>query len=147
MKRALIALLIAWMLIPACGKKGPTSEEIAAQKQIDDFAAAFGVSCSFDKSVRNDSTGRWRMLRYSANKDFIQYALPYYEAYFQDDSEVHAVVDLKYNTYMITCDGSRLKIRKYTYVEGEEHSAGTLGSGELLGRYEVDLKTGEVTEL
>lgn len=147
MKRALIALLIAGMLIPACGKKGPSPEEVEAQQQIDAFDAALGVSYSFDKSVRNDATGRWRMLRYCANKDFIPCVMPYYEAYFQDDAEVHAVVDLKYSTYMITCDGSRLKIRKYTYVEGEEHSAGTLGSGELLGRYEVDLKTGEVTEL
>lgn len=158
MKKALVLLLLAGMLVPACGKKeeqAPLVEPIPAQEReapeaedpVKAFDDAFGVSYTFDKSVRNDTTGRWRMMRFSATGDFTKYAALYYAAYFESDDEVHAVVNLQNCTYMLTCSGGTLYIDQHAYVDKEEHDAKVLGGGELLAQYTVDLKTGEVTKL
>lgn len=158
MKRKIAVLLLVCAFTCACGKKDEapqTVEKIPAQEEAvveeqdprDQFKEAFGLSCLFSCSVRNDKTGKWRILTYSAGKDFTPYAADYYAAYFESDDEVHAVVDLKHGTYMITCSGGQLFIDLHAYVDGEEHDAQLLGSGDLISQYVVDLSTGKVEKL
>ena len=158
MKKAIVMMLLAGALVSACGKTEeapktveeiPVQEEAAeeAQDPREAFEESFGLSCIFSDSVRNDKTGKWRMMRYSAGKDFTPYAADYYAAYFESDDEVHAVVDLKHGTYMITCSGGQLFVDLHAYVDGEEHDAQLLGSGDLISQYVVDLSTGKVEKL
>ena len=163
--------MLAGVLISSCGKKeevdtgwekipdqteAPVGTEAAAEAEAatpskDELRQAFqdklGVSCLYDTSVRNDKTGNWRMLRYSAGINFADYAADYYTAYFESDDEVHAVVDMNHATYMITYSYGVLNIAQHAYVDGEEHDAALLGSGDLIAQYTVDLSTGTVEKL
>lgn len=165
MKRVVVALMLAGALVSSCGKaeepdagweKIPAQEETAEAAEAtgpskEELRQAFqdrlGASCAFSALVRGDKTGTWRMLRYSAGVNFADYAADYYAAYFESDDEVHAVVDLTHATYMITYSYGILNIAQHAYVDGEEHDAALLGSGDLIAQYTVDLSTGAVEKL
>ena len=72
-----------------------------------------------------------------------------YQAFFEDDSEVHCVVNLGLETTTIITasgDGS-LFVKTHQYVDKEEHSAKNLGSGMLLKSYLVNVSTGEIEDI
>lgn len=103
----------------------------------------------FSRNVDDDVTGNWRLLLYSSGEDILNYVVAYYQAYFEDDSEVHCVVNLGLGTTTIITasgDGS-LFVKAHEYVDKEEHSAKTLGNGTLLKSYLVNLSTGEIEDL
>lgn len=54
---------------------------------------------SFSASdVRNDVTGNWRISTIADNIDMVDYAIEYYNKYFESDDEIHAIVNFNYNT-------------------------------------------------
>lgn len=102
----------------------------------------------FSSTVRNDKTGNWRIATYSGSNQIIDYAKNYYEAYFESDDEIHFVVNLGLKTTSkITVVGDKLDVTVYEYVDGEEHDATLLASGNVLGQYQVDLSDGSIKEL
>ncbi len=102
------------------------------------------------KKVRNDVTGNWRMTKIADIKyaDFQDYAVDYYNKYFENDNEVHAVINFATNT--TTCiknlDGA-LYVTIHEYVDKEEHDANKLFSGMILNDYMIYGDTGEITSL
>lgn len=104
-----------------------------------------GMDIGFSNSVRNDTTGRWRMAKVTGNKSTEEYALDYYKELFSNDNEVHAVVNFTLNTTScITCVGGKVHVAIYEYVDGEEHDAKKLFGGTKYAEYNIDIETGEI---
>ena len=104
----------------------------------------------FDKNVRNDVTGNWRLARYASPENFLDHAVDYYNAYFENDDEIHFVINFTLNTTSVIQKMPGMNILDVTvkeYVSKEEHDADLLGSGTVLGQYWVHLDTGEIEKL
>ncbi|WP_024346541.1 hypothetical protein [Lacrimispora indolis] len=99
----------------------------------------------FFKSVINDVTGNWRYATISSNVDIEEYALSYYKNYFKSDNEVHGIVNFtRKTTTRITCSGGILTVSILDYVDGEEHDAKLMYSGQLLETYYVYTDNGDI---
>ena len=104
----------------------------------------------FNESVRNDKTGKWRMLRYSGYEDIVNHAADYYKAYFDNDDEIHVVINFVLGTTSIISklgDMDILSVTVHEYTEDEEHDAAMIGVGKVLGEYWVNIETGEVQDI
>ena len=98
--------------------------------------------------VRNDVTGNWRISTIADNIDMVDYAIEYYNKYFESDDEIHAIVNFNYNTTTkISVIGNLLDVSVYEYVDKEEHDAKLLFSGMLLKEYHINKDTGEIEEI
>lgn len=97
-------------------------------------------------TVNNDVTGNWRYTGFSeAGVDISEYAIDYYNKYFESDNEIHAVVNFaNKTTTRINCFGSILSVAVLEYVDGEEHDAKKMFSGELLKEYIIYLDNGDI---
>lgn len=127
----------------------PTPEADPEAALRDAFNASIGGSgLTFYKSVRNDTTGRWRCAVIYTGENMVDHALEYYKAYFESDDELHFVCNLglKTTTALRVVLGN-LQVDVHEYVDGEEHDAKILNSGALLGSYWVNLETGAVEAL
>lgn len=114
-----------------------------SDKDIESIEANFTVS-----TVRNDTTGNWRISAIAENVDMQEYALSYYQKYFTDDKEIHGIVNFNFNTTTkISVIGDMLDVTVYEYVDGEEHDADKLFSGMLLKQYFVYLDNGDIEEV
>lgn len=112
-------------------------------KNIDDTEAHFSVS-----KVRNDVTGNWRISTIAESIDIQEYAVSYYNKYFTNDTEIHAIVNFTYNTTTkISIMGNLLDVCIYDYVDGEEHDAKLLFGGTLLKEYFVNIDNGDIEEI
>lgn len=100
------------------------------------------------KNVPDDPTGNWRIVTTADGVPVHEYALDYYNKYFESDEEVHMIVNynLHTTTSIISMSGM-LFVNVYEYVDKEEHSAKTLCGGMHLGEYHVNIKTGETEEI
>jgi hypothetical protein len=106
------------------------------------------VEVSFTDSVNQDTTGNWRLARVYTTKDTLEYALDYYNAFFKSDDEIHIIINYDLNTTTtIHCMVGQLFVYVRESVEDEEHSAKTLGKGQLLGEYMIDIETGVIERL
>ena len=107
-----------------------------------------GGSTLFYNTVRNDTTGNWRMLVYSSAENIVDHAVEYYNAYFESDDETHIAVNLGLGTTSImnVYSGS-MYIDVHEYIDKEEHDAKILGGGALLNSYTVDLSSGNIDDL
>lgn len=122
----------------------PESPELDAREALDDVLG----NTTFYKDVRNDVTGRWRVLVFYSSENIVDHALEYYNAYFSSDDEVHIAVNLGLNTTSsMTVGNGFMYIDVHEYIDGEEHDAKVLGSGQLLKSYMVNLETGETEDL
>ncbi len=102
----------------------------------------------FAGSVRNDTTGRWRLARTSEPVQMQEYAVSYYNEYFERDDEVHFVINYTNNTTsVISYYTGILEVDVYSHVDGEEHDAKILPAGERLAQYWVYKDTGEIEKL
>jgi hypothetical protein len=100
------------------------------------------------QDVRNDVTGNWRVATIAENIDISEYALDYYNEYFESDDEIHAIINFNYNTTtQIRVLGNQLDVTVYEYVDKEEHDAKLLFSGMKLKEYSVDIESGEIEEV
>lgn len=99
--------------------------------------------------VRNDVTGNWRISLISdTNFDAVYYAVSYYKTYFNDDKEIHAIVNFANNTTTkIQCMDNILYLTTYDYVKDEEHDANLLFSGTVLQQYMIYLDNGDIQQL
>lgn len=121
-----------------------TEPELDARESLDNVLG----STTFYENVRNDVTGRWRLLVFYSSENIVDHALEYYNAYFSSDDEVHSAVNLGLKTTSsITVGNGFMHISVHEYIDGEEHDAKVLGGGELLESYMVNLETGETEKL
>lgn len=99
-------------------------------------------------NVPNDVTENWRYITLSEDIDILEYALSYYKSFFNNDSEIHAVVNFSNNTTSkISVSGGTLEVSVHDYVENEEHDAKVMYSGTLLSRYIIYTDNGDIEKL
>lgn len=102
----------------------------------------------FLEKVPKDSTGNMRLAKVKGNKSAEEYALDYYNTYFKDDNEVHAIVNYTLNTTAcITSVGNKINVRIYEHRDGEESDAKELFTGEKYAEYNIDKETGTVEKI
>lgn len=102
------------------------------------------------QKVKNDKTGNWRYSAYSEKDiDIFDYAVEYYKNYFSSNKEIHAVINFanKTTARLQTYDGKYLFLTILEYVDGEEHDATIMFSGNVLKEYTIDIDTGEIDSL
>lgn len=126
-----------------------TSTPQASDTQTDDTQGE--SNSEFDninfvvRNVRNDVTGNWRITTIAESIETQNYALDYYNKYFEGDEEIHAIVNFTYNTTSkISVMGNLLDVTIYEYVDKEEHDAKLLFSGMVLDEYFIDIDSGEI---
>ena len=154
-KRSLFLLTIVsalLMLMVGCGVKegiedgvndtlNSTQSETQSDSELDNINF-------YPKKPKNDSTGNWRVSTIAENIDIQEYALDYYKKYFENDNQIHAIVNFNYNTTAkISVVGNLLDVTIHEYVAKEEHDANLLFSGAVLKEYHVNMETGEVEEI
>ena len=106
------------------------------------------VDITLAKTVNDDVTGKWRLSRVATSVFVTDYAVAYYENYFESDDEIHIIINFSTNTTSIVRKvANLLDITVHEHVDKEECSAKTLGSGMVYGEYHVHLDTGEVEKL
>ncbi len=99
-------------------------------------------------SVRNDSTGKWRVSTISANVQMVEYAKSYYQWKFTGDDQIHCIVNFYNNTTTkIQYISGNLYVTVHDYVKGEEHDANLMFSGTVLQDYIVYLDNGDIEKL
>ena len=104
-----------------------------------------GASFVFTDYVNDDTTGNWKLSKTADQVPVKKYALDYYKKIFNNDDEVHAVVNFTYKqTAAIKCLGNMLDVTVHEYVPKEEHSAKTLFGGRVIKEYQIDIKTGKI---
>lgn len=107
-----------------------------------------GIKVDYENSVRNDSTGNWRLARIADNINIEEYALDYYKNYFESDDEIHAVVNFTNNTTTnISCFGNMLFVTTYKYVDKEELDADLLFSGEKISEFCIYTDNGDIEKV
>lgn len=106
-----------------------------------------GFNINFSSSVRNDVTGNWRLSTTSDSSVPAEYAVEYYETMFSSDDEIHAIWNATLGTTTrISVMGGMLFVDTLEYVDGEEHDAKLLFSGDLLDSKIIVIETGELLE-
>lgn len=107
-----------------------------------------GAKFFFSKSVNNDVTGKWRISTVNTSMSAEEYALEYYKELFASDDEIHGIVNFALNTTsrITVLDSKTLDVSILEYVDGEEHDAKELFGGTVLGKFFVDIETGDVKE-
>lgn len=98
--------------------------------------------------VRNDVTERWKMIKIAESVDVNEYLLSYANEYFEEDDLVHVIINFNYQTTtMINDFGTYLDVRVHEYVDKEEHDAKKIGSGLLLGNYQIYKDNGDIVDV
>lgn len=98
--------------------------------------------------VNNDVTGNWRVSTIVEDIQMVDYALSYYNKYFYNKDEIHAIVNFTYNT--TTCIqymSGKIYVTVYEYVDGEEHDANIMFTGAVLADYIVYPDNGDIEEI
>lgn len=107
-----------------------------------------GFDVIFSNTYRNDVTGNWRLARIAENINIEEYALDYYNNYFESDDEIHIIVNFTLNTTTrINVIGNTLDVSITEYVDKEEHDAKIACSGTFLNEYHVNIDTGEIEQI
>lgn len=113
-----------------------------SEKDIEDLDPVFY------KSVINDVTGNWRYATIADDIDIEYYIMSYYKNYFSTDNEVHAIINFTRNTTTrLNYSGGVITVTIMDYVDGEEHDAKKLFSGQVLATYYVYADNGDIEEL
>ena len=106
------------------------------------------INIDLQDSVRNDVTGNWKLARTSDVFNIEEYALDYYNTYFNDDNEIHAVVNFTNNTTTnISYMFGILDVAIHEYVDKEEHDANILFSGDVIEEYYVYIDNGDIEKI
>lgn len=102
----------------------------------------------FENSVKNDTTGNWRLAKINQNIDISKYALSYYKKYFKNDNEIHAIINSsnKTTTNMSLMSGM-LFVTTLEYIDKEEYDAHKLFSGRTLYSYTIYLDNGDIEKI
>lgn len=122
----------------------PQREEAIGKsdKSISDFPEKITLS-----SMRNDTTGSWKLARIATSETIEAYALSYYNEYFEKEAsnEVHWIVNFtNHTTTSIKSLSGILFVDTFEYVDGEEHDAHAIGGGMQLTSYMVYTDNGDI---
>lgn len=140
MKKRLIVAVMCVLILTGCGASDPKKEAQTALKN--DISLTW-----LSSSVRNDTTGKWRVSECLTNKRPSEYAKQYYDAFFASDDEIHAVINFTLNTTnKFTIQSGDLYVDTFEYVQGEEHDANSLFTGNLLHSCQINKETGNVID-
>lgn len=149
----LLIVLIA--LCIAAGASGNNDTDSAASSSAElDVATQSENSSQTDHAlgeinftvskVNNDTTGNWRVSVISEPIVMSDHAVAYYKKYVENDDEIHAVINFaKGTTTKITKSPLGILATTYEYVDGEEHDAKLLFSGDVLTEQYFDSQTGD----
>lgn len=101
------------------------------------------------RDVRNDVTGKWKMIKLTDPVDTLKYILSYNKLYMEEDTTApHIIVNFAYETTTVINDfGTYLDVTVHEYVDGEEHDAKELGNGMVLGEYRIHKDNGDIEEI
>ncbi len=154
-KLSAFAIAVLMLTTTACSNskvnENMHEQESTSNEMIEDFVES---SSKFDNigfypmKIKNDSTGNWRVSTIAESIDIQDYALDYYKKYFENDNQIHAIVNFNYNiTAKISVVGNLLDVTIHEYVAKEEHDARLLFSGTVLKEYHVNMETGKVEEI
>ena len=127
-----------------------TEAESLAHITREKFNSELGeVEPTWYKSVRNDKTGNWRMLVVYTNKVMDgPLTIDYCDAYWEDESEVHFIVNLYLKTTTVIHKyGDVAYVTIHEYQDGEEHDAIKLAGGMVYSEFSVNLTTRDVEEI
>ena len=103
-----------------------------------------GLEINFQTSVRNDVTGNWRLATTSDSIVPAECAVEYYKTMFSSDDEIHGIWNATLgNMTSISVGSGMLFVDTYEYVNGEEHDAKLMFSGNKLMSEVFDLSTGQ----
>lgn len=107
-----------------------------------------GFNVMFSKTYRNDTTGNWRLARIAEDIKIEEYALDYYNNYFESDDEIHIIINFTLNTTTrIAVMENLLDVSIMEYVDKEEHDAKLACSGMLLAEYYINIESGEIEKI
>lgn len=103
------------------------------------------IHMNFAGKVKNDVTENWRYSTTSEDIDIENYALSYYETYFESDNEIHGIINFTRNTTArLNVSGGMIYLSLYDYVDGEEHDAKIMFSGTPLANYIIYADNGDI---
>lgn len=103
------------------------------------------ISMNFAGKVRNDVTENWRYSTTSEDIDIENYALSYYQEYFESDNEIHGIINFtRKTTARLNVSGNMIFLSLYDYVDGEEHDAKIMFSGTPLASYIIYTDNGDI---
>lgn len=98
--------------------------------------------------VKNDTTGNWRLSKVYTDFDVIDYALYYYNRYFQADNEIHAIINYSNDTTIrIRSTLGMLDVSVLSHIDGEENDAKILFGGDLIQNYMISIESGELVNI
>ena len=122
------------------------NEDDEKAKLQEEIEAKYGLK--YFGKVRNDNTGNWRYSGYTENDSQETFALEYYKAFFEDDKEIHAVINFtNKTTAKLSVVNDKIDVTIHEYVDGEEHDAKELFSGDVLKQYFVNISDGSVENI
>lgn len=102
-------------------------------------------SVYYQDFVFDDVTEEWRLCEVVSSEQVVNHAVTYYRAYFEDDKEVHAVINYGLNTTTkLTINGVYIIAQVYEHVDNEELDAKDLFSGLFYNSYLINKVTGEI---
>ena len=136
MKKILILLLLFGLIaFTACGSSGISVDG------IDDPVSPHAMN--------DDDTGSWKIVTIAqAGLEPEDFAAAYYAACFEDGDTAHWIVNFSTNTTtVISRVGDQVFVTCHEYVDGEEHSAKDIGTGQLYGEWLLDPYTGKMEKL
>lgn len=136
MKKILILLLLFGLIaFTACGSSGISVDG------IDDPVSPHAMN--------DDDTGSWKVVTIAqAGLEPEDFAAAYYAACFEDGDTAHWIVNFSTNTTTaISRVGDQVFVTCHEYVDGEEHSAKEIGTGQLYGEWLLDPDTGKMEKL
>jgi len=98
--------------------------------------------------VKNDTTGNWRLSKVYTDFDALDYALYYYNRYFQADNEIHAIINYSDNTTICIKNAlGMLDVTVMSHMDGEENDAKVLFSGDVIQDYLINIESGELVSI
>lgn len=128
---------------PSATKAPEESSQSAAKEPGRYTLPDSGLEINFQTSVRNDVTGNWRLATTSDSIVPAECAVEYYKTMFSSDDEIHGIWNATLSTMTQISEGSGLLfVDTYEYVDGEEHDAKLMFSGNKLMSEVYDLSTG-----
>ena len=144
--------------ISSSSSEGESSEEPAAPEEPEETSSVSsssaviqgkhilpcGMTLFYYNSVENDVIGNLRRSATADNYTPEEYALEYYNEMFSSADEVQSVgKTIQGTNTRLSVSDNFLFVDTLKYVEGEEHDANLLFSGDLLDSMVINLETGE----
>ncbi len=103
----------------------------------------------FYGNIKNDNDGKWKFAGYSSGDAQENLALDYYKAYFENDDEIHALINYAANNIakITSMDANTIEVTILDHISDEEQSTKTIFSGKPLKKYWINKNTGAVEEI